>query len=146
MRLLTVTLLLLLSTSSAHAWKLELGAHQYKQAMDYSQSLTKNFGSWRLALQARQFDSGKLEGSHLNLSLGSKSWGAELLQGRYVAPAAQRYSISWPSYKKPDTYATPASEVLHLFVRQEWGAGVVDAHWYDKDDATEWELNVEAEF
>jgi len=146
MRILTVILLLLLAAPAAHAWKLDLGAHSYKQTMDYSQSLSKDFGGWQLALQARQFDSGKLEGNHLNFSIGSKSWGAELLRGRFVSPAAQRYSISWPAHKKPDTYATPASEVLHLFVRQEWGAGVVDAHFYNKDGAAEWNADLMLEW
>lgn len=148
LRYITALALLLLLAIPAYTdgWKVDLKLHEYSTLSDTMARLTKDFGKLKLSALVRQFNDGKREGNHINLSLVSKWFGAEYMTGEHIRNELQSFSILWPSKKKPTIYQTPCNSVLHLWTQKEFDRGFFRGNYYNKDGALEWDLHARMEF
>ena len=147
MRYILVLLAVLICTPAlADGWKLNIKLHENNTLTDTLARLTKDFGGLKLSGLARNFDDGVNEGNHLNLSLAGDWFGAEYMTGDHIRNNLQSFSVIWPSRVKPTVYQTPCQSVVHLWANTQFDGGTFQTNFYQKDEITEFDVNITAEF
>jgi len=141
--ILTLLFVAFMRDAYADGWKASFVAHHYSTlSEEYAADIAKRLAFGEAKLSLRQVN----EVEHYNLQIVGAGWGLKFQSGNYIGDAHQTFAIDWPG-RKPTTYATPASQLFHAFVKQDIGILGIQADYMIRDSLiAEWEVKVEATF